>query len=692
MATIMLACNRGDNQSDNPFFQPYDTPYGVPPFDKIETRHYQPAFEKGILQQQTEIDAIANDTTQPTFANTVEKIEYSGEILARVSAVFFNLLSAMTDDQINKIAQEITPKLTAHNDNIYLNDALFQKIQQLYLQKETLNLNAEQNRLMEKYYKRFIRSGANLTLTQKEELREINKELSTAELTFAQNVLAETNDFQHFVTDERQLEGLPQSVKQAAAEAAKEEGKQGEWLFTTQRSSFTPVLQYAHNRELRKALLMGYITRCDHDNGYDNKEIIQRIIKLRIKKAQLLGFETPADFILDDTMAKNPQTVYQLLNQIWTPALEKAKNERAELQKLMDKDSIGAKLQAWDWWYYSEKLRLEKFNLNEEELRPYFQLENVRQGAFDLTTKLYGLQYEKLTNLPIYHPEVEVFKVSDADGTLLGILYTDYFPRSSKGVGAWMSNFSEQYIKDGINHRPIIVNVGNFTKPTSDKPSLLTMDDVETLFHEFGHALHGLLAQSTYKSLSGTNVSRDFVELPSQIMENWCWEEEVMKTYAKHYQTGEIMPKELMTKIQQAGTFNQGFAMTELLSASLLDMDYHTRKDTTAFDVRQFEKNALDKIGLIPEIIVRYRGPYFKHIFEGGYSAGYYGYTWAEVLDADAYAKFKASGDIFNKEIATSFRKNILEKGDTEDPMTLYKAFRGAAPDPTALLKNRGLK
>lgn len=692
MATIMLACNRGDNQSDNPFFQPYDTPYGVPPFDKIETRHYQPAFEKGILQQQTEIDAIANDTTQPTFANTVEKIEYSGEILARVSAVFFNLLSAMTDDQINKIAQEITPKLTAHNDNIYLNDALFQKIQQLYLQKETLNLNAEQNRLMEKYYKRFIRSGANLTLTQKEELREINKKLSTAELTFAQNVLAETNDFQHFVTDERQLEGLPQSVKQAAAEAAKEEGKQGEWLFTTQRSSFTPVLQYAHNRELRKALLMGYITRCDHDNGYDNKEIIQRIIKLRIKKAQLLGFETPADFILDDTMAKNPQTVYQLLNQIWTPALEKAKNERAELQKLMDKDSIGAKLQAWDWWYYSEKLRLEKFNLNEEELRPYFQLENVRQGAFDLTTKLYGLQYEKLTNLPIYHPEVEVFKVSDADGTLLGILYTDYFPRSSKGVGAWMSNFSEQYIKDGINHRPIIVNVGNFTKPTSDKPSLLTMDDVETLFHEFGHALHGLLAQSTYKSLSGTNVSRDFVELPSQIMENWCWEEEVMKTYAKHYQTGEIMPKELMTKIQQAGTFNQGFAMTELLSASLLDMDYHTRKDTTAFDVRQFEKNALDKIGLIPEIIVRYRGPYFKHIFEGGYSAGYYGYTWAEVLDADAYAKFKASGDIFNKEIATSFRKNILEKGDTEDPMTLYKAFRGAAPDPTALLKNRGLK
>lgn len=692
MATIMLACNRGDNQSDNPFFQPYDTPYGVPPFDKIETRHYQPAFEKGILQQQTEIDAIANDTTQPTFANTVEKIEYSGEILARVSAVFFNLLSAMTDDQINKIAQEITPKLTAHNDNIYLNDALFQKIQQLYLQKETLNLNAEQNRLMEKYYKRFIRSGANLTLTQKEELREINKKLSTAELTFAQNVLAETNDFQHFVTDERQLEGLPQSVKQAAAEAAKEEGKQGEWLFTTQRSSFTPVLQYAHNRELRKALLMGYITRCDHDNGYDNKEIIQRIIKLRIKKAQLLGFETPADFILDDTMAKNPQTVYQLLNQIWTPALEKAKNERAELQKLMDKDSIGAKLQAWDWWYYSEKLRLEKFNLNEEELRPYFQLENVRQGAFDLTTKLYGLQYEKLTNLPIYHPEVEVFKVSDADGTLLGILYTDYFPRSSKGVGAWMSNFSEQYIKDGINHRPIIVNVGNFTKPTSDKPSLLTMDDVETLFHEFGHALHGLLAQSTYKSLSGTNVSRDFVELPSQIMENWCWEEEVMKTYAKHYQTGEIMPKELMTKIRQAGTFNQGFAMTELLSASLLDMDYHTRKDTTAFDVRQFEKNALDKIGLIPEIIVRYRGPYFKHIFEGGYSAGYYGYTWAEVLDADAYAKFKASGDIFNKEIATSFRKNILEKGDTEDPMTLYKAFRGAAPDPTALLKNRGLK
>lgn len=692
MATIMLACNPGDSQSENPFYQPYDTPYGVPPFDKIETGHYLPAFEKGIKEQQSEIDAIANDTAQPTFANTIEKIEYSGEILGRVSAVFFNLQSSMTNDEMNDIAATVTPLLTAHNDNIYLNDALFQRVKQLYDHKATLNLNAEQNRLLDKYYKRFVRSGANLTATQKEELRDINKALSSAELTFGQNVLAETNAFQHFVTDEKELDGLPQSVKQAAAEAAKEKGKEGQWLFTTQRSSFTPVLQYAHNRQLRKTMLMGYTTRCNHDNDHDNKAIIQQIVKLRVKKAQLMGYETPADFILDNTMAKDPQTVYALLQEVWTPALQKAKNERAALQQLMDRDAIGGKLQAWDWWYYAEKLRLEKFNLNEEELRPYLQLDSVRQGAFDLTTRLYGLQYEKLTDLPVYHPDVEVFKVTEADGSLVGILYTDYFPRESKSVGAWMSNFAEQYIKDGVNHRPVIVNVGNFTKPTSDKPSLLTMDDVETLYHEFGHALHGLLAQSTYQSLSGTNVSRDFVELPSQIMENWCWEEEMMTSYAKHYQTGEVMPEELMKSIQKTSTFNQGFAMTELLSAALLDMDYHTIKDTTEIDVLAFEKASLDKIGLIPEIIVRYRSPYFKHIFEGGYSAGYYGYTWAEVLDADAYDKFKASGDIFNKEIATSFRKNILEKGDADDPVTLYKAFRGADPTPEALLKRRGLK
>jgi peptidyl-dipeptidase Dcp len=437
---------------------------------------------------------------------------------------------------------------------------------------------------------------------------------------------------------------------------------------------------------------MAYTTRSNHDNDKDNKAVINKIMKLRTQKAQLLGFATSADFILDDTMAKTPKTVYDFLTTVWTPALAKAKVEAAELQKLMDAEGKGEKLEAWDWWYYSEKLRKSKFNLDEEALKPYFKLENVRQGVFDLSSKLYGLKFKKLEGMPIYHPDVEVFEVNDADGSLIGILYTDYFPRAGKRAGAWMNNITEQYKKGGVNHRPIICNVGNFTKPTSSNPSLLNMDEVETLFHEFGHALHGLLTQCTYPSLSGTNVSRDFVELPSQVMENWCWEPEVMKTYAKHYKTGEVMPQALMDKIQLAGTFNQGFINTELLSASLLDMDYHTIKDTAKFDVMNFENASLKRMGMIPEIIVRYRSTYFNHVFGGGYSAGYYSYTWAAVLDADAFAAFKETGDIYNQKYATAFRKNILERGDSEDPMKLYYNFRGAQPNPDALLKKRGLK
>ena len=523
-------------------------------------------------------------------------------------------------------------------------------------------------------------------------MREINKELSTLELTFGQNILAETNAFNKFVTNKEELKGLPEGIIEAAAEEAKKEGKEGQWLFTTSKTSFIPVLQYGENRELRKELLMAYVDRCNHDNQNDNKPVINKIMKLRVRKAQLLGFESPAAFILDNTMAKTPDAVYSFLNKVWTPAVAKAKAEASELQKLMDAEGKGEKLEPWDWWFYTEKLRKAKFDLDEEQLRPYFKLENVRKGVFDLTTKLFGLKYEKLEGMPVYHKDVEVFKVTDADGKLIGILYTDYFPRAGKTVGAWMSNFQEQYIKDGVNQRPIIVNVGNFTKPTADKPSLLTMDEVETLFHEFGHALHGLLANSTYPSLSGTNVARDFVELPSQIMENWCWEPEVMKTYALHYKTGEVMPQELMDKIRKAGTFNQGFVNTELLSASILDMDYHVKKDTSDIDVNAFEKASMDKMGMIPQIIVRYKSPIFKHIFEGGYSAGYYSYTWAAVLDADAYQAFKETGDIYNKEVATAFRKNILEKGDSEEPMKLYRTFRGADPNPDALLIKRGLK
>ena len=682
----------GCAKNDNPFFTTYKNKYGAPPFDKIKSEHYMPAFKEGIKQQQAEIDAIAESKDAPTFANTIEALDYSGDLLNRVSAVFFNLYSAETNDDMEKIANEVSPMLSEHNDNLYLNEKLFERVKVLFDSRATLGLTPEQNRLLEKYHRDFIRSGAALTAKQKEKLRSINKELGLAELAFGQNVLAETNAFSKVVDKKEDLAGLPEGVIQAAAEAAKEAGKDGKWLFTTQKASFIPVLQYGENRELRKELLMAYTQRANNNNANDNKALINKIMKLRVQKAQLLGFETPAAFILDDTMAKTPKTVYDFLATVWTPAVNRAKEEAAELQKLMDAEGKGEKLEAWDWWFYAEKLRKAKYNLDEEELRPYFQLENVRQGAFDLAGKLFGLKFQKLDSMPTYHADVEMFEVTDADGSLIGVLYTDYFPRAGKRAGAWMDNLTPQYKKDGVNYRPIIVNVGNFTKPTAGKPSLLNMDEVETLFHEFGHALHGLLSQCTYPSQAGTSVSRDFVELPSQIMENWCFEPQVMKTYAKHYTTGEVMPQELMDKIQKAGTFNQGFTMTELLSASLLDMDYHSIKDTANFDVEAFEKATMERIGMIPEIIVRYRSTFFNHIFTGGYSAGYYSYTWAEVLDADAYQAFVESGDIYNPKVATAFRKNILEKGDSDDPMKLYKTFRGADPNPDALLKRRGLK
>ncbi|MDD3322997.1 MAG: M3 family metallopeptidase [Paludibacter sp.] len=688
MGLLLVGCAK----NDNPFFKDYTNKYGAPPFDQIKNEHYMPAFKEGIKQHQAEIDAIADNKEAPTFENTIAAVDYSGELLKKISSVFFNLYSAETNDDMAKIAEEVTPILSEHSDNIYLNEKLFARVKILYNNRSTLGLNAEQNRLLEKYHKDFVRSGADLNEEDKAKLREINKNLGLAELTFGQNVLDETNSYKKVIENEAELVGLPESVRQAAAETAKEDSLDGKWVFTTQKSSFIPVLQYSKNRELRKELLMAYTTRANHDNDKDNKAVIVKIMKLRTQKAHLLGFESSADFILDDTMAKTPKTVYDFLKTVWTPALAKAKVEAYELQKMMDKDGKGEKLEPWDWWYYSEKLRKEKYDLDEEALKPYFKLENVRQGVFDLASKLYGLKFIKLDSMPVYNPDVEVFEVKDADDSLIGILYTDYFPRPGKRAGAWMNNIVEQYKKDGVNHRPIICNVGNFTKPTVDKPSLLNMDEVETLFHEFGHALHGLLTQATYPSLSGTNVARDFVELPSQVMENWCWEPEVMKTYAKHFQTGEVMPQELMDKIQKAGTFNQGFINTELLSASILDMDYHTIKDTADFDVAAFEKASLERMGMIPEIIVRYRSTFFNHIFTTGYSAGYYSYTWAAVLDADAFQAFKETGDVYNPKVATAFRKNILERGDTDDPMKLYRAFRGADPNPEALLKRRGLK
>jgi len=682
----------GSAKANNPFFEAYKDKYGAPPFDKIKNEHYMPAFKEGIKQQAAEIDLIAGSKDAPTFNNTIAKLDFSGELLRKVSSVFFNLYSCNTNEGMEKIVTEISPILSEHNDNIYLNDKLFARVKTLYDNRTKLGLTDEQIRLIEKYHRNFIRSGAALNPEQKAKLRVINKELGLAQLAFGKNVLDETNSYKKIIDKESDLAGLPESVRQAAAEAAKEAGKPGKWLFTTQKASFIPVLQYSENRELRKELLMAYTTRANHDNASDNKVVINRIMKLRTQKAQLLGFATSADFILDDTMAKTPKAVYALLNTVWTPALAKAKEETAELQKLQGAEGKGEKIEAWDWWYYSERLRKAKYNLEEEALRPYFKLENVRQGVFDLASKLYGLKFKKLSDMPVYDPDVEVFEVSDANGSFVGILYTDYFPRAGKRAGAWMNNITDQYIKDGINHRPIICNVGNFTKPTADKPSLLNMDEVETMFHEFGHAIHGLVTQCTYPSLSGTNVSRDFVEMPSQFMENFCWEPQVMETYAHHYKTGKLMPKELRDKIQLAGTFNQGFINTELLAASFLDMDYHSLKDTANFDVTAFEKASLDKIGMIPQIISRYRSSYFNHIFSGDYCAGYYSYTWAAVLDADAFQAFKETGDIYNQKVATSFRKDLLEKGDTEDPMKLYVKFRGANPNPNALLKKRGLK
>ena len=686
MAIITASC--ADTQ--NPFFTEFDTPYGVPPFDKIKTEHYMPAFIEGMRQDSLEIEAIANNPEPPTFANTIEALEYSGAMLDRVSDVFFNLYSADTDKDMDEIAEKVSPLLSDHSDNISMNPALFKRIKAVYDERNSLNLNQEQMRLLEKKYQSFVRSGANLNDEQKARLREINKELGLLDIKFGGNVLAETNAYQKWIDNEQDLDGLPQDVKNAAAEEAAAAGQPGKWLFTTQKSSFIPVLQYCTNRELRRELLIAYTMRGNNNNDNDNKSVINQTVRLRVEKARMFGFDNPADMILETSMAKNAKNVMDFLPSVWEPSLAQAKKEAAELQKLMDAEGRGEKLEPWDWWFYAEKLRQQKYSLNEEALKPYFKLENVRQGVFDLATKLYGLKFEKLSGMPVYNPDVEVFKVMDADGSLLGIFYGDYFPRAGKRGGAWMNDICEQYIKDGVDHRPVICNVCNFTKPTADKPSLLTMDEVETLFHEFGHALHGFLSKCTYASLSGTNVPRDFVEMPSQLMENWCYEPEMMRSYAKHYLTGEVIPDSLIESLQRAKTFNQGFVMTELLSATILDMDYHLVTTTDSIDVEAFEKASMERMGMIPQIIVRYRSTNFSHIFTTGYEAGYYSYTWAAVLDADVFAAFKETGDIFNHEVATSLRRNILERGYTDDPMTLYVNFRGRQPDPKNLLRKKG--
>ena len=681
----LFACNQ-----TNPLLQEPKNEYGIPAFDQVKMEDYLPAFEEAIKAQKEEIEAIENNEAEPTFENTIVALDRSGLLLERVEGVFFNVLEADGNDEMNEIAEKVSPMLSELNDGIILSDKLFQRVKTVYDQRDQLGLNAEQMRLVTETYKAFADNGANLPEDKKERLKAINQELGLLSLQFGNNVVAETNAYRYFVKDEAELKGLPESAKAAAAEEAEAAGHPGEWLFTPKRTSFTPVLQYCENRELRKELLMAYTTRANHDNDNDNKAVIIREMELRIEKAKLFGYDNAADYILADCMAKNHQTVDAFLQSVWTPSLEAAKREAAELQKLLSEDMPGEKLQPWDWWFYAERLRKAKYNLDEEELKPYFELNNVRKGAFGVATKLYGLQFEKLEKMPVYNSEVEVFKVTEADGTYVGILMTDYFPRAGKRPGAWMNNIVPQFIDaNEVDHRPVIINVGNFNKPTAGNPSLLSMDDVETLFHEFGHALHGLMSKAHYKSLSGTNTPRDFVELPSQFMENYCYEPEVLKTYAFHYQTGELIPDALIEKINNAGKFNQGFVTTELLSASILDMDFHELTSAEGLDVNAFEKQSLDKMGMIPEIIVRYRPTFYNHIFTTGYEAGYYSYTWAAVLDADAFAAFKETGNLFDEGTAKRFR-HLLEQGGTRDAHELYLEFRGKEADPQFLLRRKG--
>ena len=656
----MVSCK---NASENPFLSEWNTPYGIPDFTVVEECHYLPAVEAGIAQQEAEIKAIIANTEEPTFENVVAAYEKSGAILDRVVGVLFNLAETDATESLNAIVEQVLPKLSVHSDNISMNPEFFSKVEVLYNKIDELGLNQEQKMALKKLYNGFVNNGIALGEAEQARMREINMELSSLSNTFGNRLLAENNAF--------------------AAE------------FGVAISEYGGAMAKTDDRALRERMFKAYASRGNNGNENDTKDLIVKMMALRIEKANLLGYENPAQMILHDKMAGSPETVDTFLAGIIAPAVKKAKEEIVDMQVMMDADiaagllPAGSKIEPWDWAYYTEKVRMAKYALDEEQTKPYFQMENVRQGVFDLTSKLWGLQYEKLEGIPTYHAEVEGFKVMDADGSLIGVILTDYFPRETKRGGAWMNNFVNQEIVDGVEIRPVIVNVGNFAKPVDGKPSLMTLDQVETLFHEYGHALHGLLSQCTYKSVAGTSVARDFVELPSQIMENWAFQPEVLATYARHYETGEVIPAELIEKINATGTFNQGFMTTELAAAAILDLKWHMITEVPA-DVEAFEAQACAEMGLIGEIIPRYRTTYFAHIFSGGYSAGYYSYLWAEVLDKDAFELFMEKG-IFDPETAQSFRQNVLEKGGSDEPMELYRRFRGADPDPAALTRARGL-
>lgn len=689
---ILSGCGSQGKQAaptENPFLSEYTTPFQVPPFDQIKMEHYKPAFLQGMEEQQKEIDAIVNNPEPATFQNTIAALDQSGALLRKVSTVFYGLKSANTNDEMDALSRELSPLQSKHSDDIALNEKLFARIKAVY--ENPGNLDKEQKKLLEETYKDFVRGGANLDADSQKKLRELNSEISMLQLTFGQNMQKETNAFQLIVDKEEDLAGLPQNLIASAAETAKEAGMEGKWIFTLHNPSVMPFLQYADNRDLREKIFKGYINRGNNGNEYDNKEVVRKLLKARLEKAKLMGYENYASFALEERMAKTPDAVYKLLDQIWTPTLSKAKEELADINAEIKKDGKTFTAEGWDWRYYADQAKKAKFDLDENQVRPYLKLENVRDGVFYVANKLYGITFTQLDNLPLPHPDAQAFECKDKDGSHLGVLYMDFFPRASKKGGAWCGSYRSQTYKDGKKVAPVVTVVCNFTKPAAGQPALLSADEANTLFHEFGHALHNLFKDVHYYGVA--SVPRDFVELPSQIDEHWAFEPEVLNVYAKHYQTGEVIPAGLVEKMDKSGKYGQGFATAEYLAASLLDMDYHVLKEIPDdMDVMQFEAETLGKRGLLKQIPSRYRTTYFNHTMGGGYTAGYYSYIWAEVLDCDAYEAYKETGDIFNQEVAGKFRKYILTPGCIDDAMDMYVNFRGKEPGIDPLLKNRGLK
>ena len=696
MLTLMttLTCCEKKPAEINPLLVRWDTPYGIPPFDKIRPEHYRPAVEEGIARHKAEIDSIVGNPAAPSFENVVAALDRSGRLLADTYLTFSLVAAADNNDTLQRIDMEISPLVAAHDDDIRMNEKLFDKVEAVYEARNASSLTPEQIRLTEKTYDRFVRAGARLTPRKKEELRRINEELTTLGIRFANNMLAENRDFALVLDTLPDLNGLPESVVDAAAAEAKARGLKGKWAFTLSKPSFIPFMTYAERRDLREKLYNGYLARGDNGNEHDNNQIVADIVRLRTEKAHLLDYPSYAAFVLDDKIARTPENVYALLDKLWGPSLELAGRELEEMRAIKAKETGGdSTFAAWDWWYYAEKVRKDKYALDEETLKPYFSLENVRTGAFRLANRLWGLTFRPVS-VPLYHEECLAYEVLDKDDSHLGILIFDFFPRPGKQAGAWCGAYREEhYGADGERVAPIVTIVCNFTRPNGSTPALLNPDETQTLFHEFGHALHNLLARNRYVGTGMDRVERDFVELPSQIMENWAMEPPMLKSYAKHYQTGEIIPDRLIRKIRDSRYFNQGFATTELLAAALIDMDIHSAEEYAPVDLAAFEREALyTRRGMLPQIAPRYRYPYFGHIFNGdGYSAGYYSYIWAEVLDKDAFGAFVESGDIFDPELARSFRKHILESGSSQDGMTLFRRFRGKEPDPTALMVARGL-